>query len=219
MSQLSFSLHFLGDDFSEENFVFLEENSAARNFLEKFFIQESPLQSLILKGSKFSGKSHLMHIFAKKHSAIFLDKTKISALNLVSFFAAKNFYILENFEEIENEELVLRLINSAAEAKAFLVLTTKNNHKFKLKDLVSRLKNIAYAEIKNPNEEAIKQLLVNGFSRRQIKLPTKMIDYIASHIERSYEAVFLAVKKVENFCQEKGKNITVKDLENIFESE
>jgi len=229
LSQLSLLQH-LNDNFSEENFVFLKENLAAENFLKSFFDQKnfgkSKLQSLIIKGESHCGKSHLLHIFAQKFEVHFLDKAKISDTDLSNFFAENGFYILEDFDDllaeasakagIKNEELVLRLINLAFESKAFLVLTAKNNHKFHLKDLVSRLKNIPLAEIKNPSLESVKQLLANGFSRRQIKLSSKMIDFLATHIARSYEAVFSAVKKVENFCNENGKDITAKDLELMF---
>jgi chromosomal replication initiation ATPase DnaA len=217
LGQLSFLLHDSTDDFLEENLLLLEENLATRNFLDKFFNQktfkDSKLQSLILKGESFSGKSHLLHVFAKKFGAFFLQKEKISTSNLPDFFAENGFYILEDFDEIKDEEVVLRLINSAVEAKAFLILSAKNIQKFKLKDLVSRLKNIQYVEIKNPGLDSIKQLLTQSLSRRQIKLSAKVIDFIAMRIERSYAGVFSAVKKVESFYENGGKNLTISDLE------
>jgi chromosomal replication initiation ATPase DnaA len=221
LSQLILPLQADNDDFfSEENFLFLEENKSAKNFLDQFFAQKNfstaKLQSLIIKGEIYSGKSHLIHIFAKKFGALYLNKGKIAKLNLVNFFIENNFYIFEDFDDIKNEELILRLINSASESKAFLVLTTRDKHKFQLKDLVSRLKNIPAATIQNPNPESLKQLLVNGFSRRQIRLSGKIIDFISSNIPRTYEAVFLAVKKVEKFCEESGKSPSFGEIRNII---
>lgn len=222
MAQLSFSFQTdsKSNIYKEDDFVLLSENSSAINFLKNFFAQEkfsaTKIPSIILKGPKACGKTHLLHIFAKKFHGEFIDKEKIIDVNLVSFFEENKFYILEDVSEIKDEELVLRLINSAFEAKAFLVLTTERDPQFQLKDLNSRLKNIFVAQIKSPSHEAIKQLLSNGFSRRQIKLPSKSIELISDKIERSYEAVFAAVKKVEIHCQESGKNIAMKELGAMF---
>jgi len=191
--------------FKEEDFLPLTENSAAINFFKKFFEQKdfatSQFQSLILKGAKASGKTHLLHIFAKKFDAEFLDQERISGVNPANFFAANHFYILENVAEIKDEELVLRLINSAVEAKAFLILSSRDAPQFLLKDLVSRLINIVSVEIKSPSQESIKILLAGNFSRRQIKLSRQAIDFLSDNIERSFEAVFLAVKLVEDLAQ------------------
>ena len=222
MFQLSFPFQISAKAsfYQETDFLLLKENQAAVNFLKKFFAQgnfsRSQFPSLIIRGGKCSGKTHLLHVFAKKFPLEFLQNSGISDLNLGSFFQANKFYVLENIDEIANEELILRLINSAFEAKAFLIITMRYQVQFKLKDLMSRLKNIFAVEIKNPSYETIKQLLSNGFARRQIKLPSKIINFIADNIERSYEAVSNAEKIVELHCHESGKNVTMKEAKEIF---
>lgn len=196
--------------------MLLTENSAAFNFCEKFFAQKdfvtSQFQSLILKGAEASGKTHLLNIFAKKTAAEFLDKDKISGVNPANFFTANRFYILENFEEIKDPELLLSLINSAVEAQAFLVLSTQEIPQFKLKDLASRLKNIHATEIKNPSHESLKLLLANQLSRRQIKLTRAVLDFISDNIERSFVAVLSAVKLAETG----DKNLKLSEVKNLF---
>lgn len=222
MAQLSFSFQNNSTQhlFREEDFVLLDENSAMINFLHKFFAQDnfsqSGFTSLIINGAKSSGKTHLLHIFAKKFNVDFLSEEKISQLNLANFFVKNKFYICENIDEFKNEELLLHLINSASEARSFLIITTSNRAKFKLKDLSSRLKNIFTTEIKNPTIMSVKQLLANGFARRQMKLSGQIINFIADNIERSYEAVFSAIKMVEAHCQESGKNIAMLDVKKMF---
>ena len=171
---------------------------------------------MILKAAPFAGKTHLLHIFAKKFHAEFLEKEKISNVNPADFFSENKFYILEDVNEITDEELLLRLINSAFESGAFLILSADSVAQFRLKDLTSRLKNIFTVEIKNPSQEAIKQLLVNGFARRQIKVSRQVTDLISDRIYRSYEAVFAAVKKVESLCQEGGGSFGVREIGEIF---
>lgn len=210
MPQLSFPFQTASSLYREEDFLLFAENSAAVNFLKKFFAQEdfskAQFPSVILKAAPAAGKTHLLHIFAKKFSAEFLEKEKISNVNPADFFSENKFYILEDVNEFADEELLLRLINSAFESGAFLILSAAAATQFQLKDLTSRLKNIFTVEIKNPSQETIKQLLVNGFARRQIKVSRQVTDLISERIDRSYEAVFAAVKKVEAHCQDGGKN-------------
>lgn len=187
MSQLSLLFHNENNSYLEEDFLLLSENAAARNFLEKFFAQR--IQSLILKGAEASGKTHLLNIFSRKFAAEFLDREKIFSLNLVSFFAKNHFYILEDFDQIKDEEGLLRLINSAQEAGAFLLLSARELPKFRLKDLSSRLKNIIVTEIENPSDEAMEQLLTNRLARKQIRLSPREIKTILKQVPRSYVAI------------------------------
>ncbi len=222
MQQLSLDLPIKenSDPYLEEDFVLLDENSAAVNFLSKFFAQkkfsQAQFPSLLLRGPAQSGKTHILNIFAKKFQAKFLQIAEISDQNLSSFFSENKFYILENINEITDEKLLFHLVNAAAESKAFLILSSQNKAQFELKDLSSRIKNIFALEIKNPSQEAIKMLLINAFSRKQLKVSRGVIDFIASHSERTFEAVVVSVKLVEFYTAEVGKNITIKEMKKIL---
>ena len=61
----------------------------------------------------------------------------------------------------------------------------------------------------------MKQLLINAFSRRQIKPSRQVIDFVSDNIDRSFDAVLNAVKMVEIYIQESGKNITVAEVKKI----
>ena len=199
MDQLSLPFQNNVNSYREEDFLALEENSAARNFLEKFFTQNdfasAQLQSLVIKGEKSSGKSHLIHIFAEKFAAKILNNEEVFSKNLADFFEENNFYILENLHEINDEEGLLRLVNSAREAGSFLLMTTRKLPKFRLKDLTSRLKNVIVVEIKNLGHEAVEHLLINRLSRKQVRPTRRFIKSVAENMERSYVAVDEVVDK------------------------
>ena len=222
MQQLSFDLQIQDQHnlYAKEDFLALDENFAALNFLKKFFTQKnfalSQFPSLILRGAAKSGKTHLLNIFATEFKAEFLQEEAMSKQNLSSFFIPNKFYILENIEKIKDEELLLHIINSAAEAKAFLILSSINKVEFQLKDLASRIKNIFPIEIKSPSHETIRVLLINELSRKQLKVSGGLVDFITDHIERSYEAIDAAVRLVEFHHQETGKNINMKEVVKIF---
>ncbi len=218
MSQTQLIFDFLAtptanNKFCADNFLLAEENKAARTFLEKFFQQTSPLPSAILKGERASGKSHLLHIFAKKFSATFLQQENFDNAN---FFHEKEFYILENINEITNEETLLHIINSAAEAKAFLILSATDITCFSLKDLVSRLKNIFTVEIKKPSTEFIKLLLAQGLAQRQLKISDEVIEFLSIRLRPSYSTLQDSLKMIEFSCHENKKSFTLTEARKLI---
>lgn len=222
MLQLSLPLQISdsSDVYKEEDFCLLAENIDAFNFLKKFLSQKdfaiAPFASLILKGEDGAGKTHMLQILAKKFPLEFLQKAEISEINLIRIFEKNKCYVLENIEEITDDNFLFHLINAAFEANAFLILSSNFKLNFQLKDLISRLKNIYQIEIKNPGLETIKLLLLNLFSRKQIKLSKSIIDYIAGSIDRNYLAILAAVKKIDFYLQEHSKNLTLKQVKTMF---
>lgn len=207
-------------NFCEENFIIHDQNNEVFQFLEKFFslqkINENVVNRLILKGEKSCGKTHFANIFAKKFNAKIIDKNFLKD-NFANFFREKNFYILEDIDKINDENFLFHILNIAEENKAFLLMSAEKINVFKLKDLVSRIKNIPIIEIKNPEIEAMKMLFFNGFSKKQLKISSEIVDFICLNIKRNYSNIFEIIKKVEEFCFQNKKNISVKDVANIIE--
>lgn len=154
----------------------------------------------------------MLNIFATKFSAEFVDLQK----KLSPKFYQNHFYILENIDRIIAEEELLHLINSASEAKAFLIMSSSSDNNFKLKDLSSRLKNIFVVQIKEPSIPTIKMLLVNAFGLKQIKVSSRVIDFIANNIERNYHAIFVAAKNIEDYCHQSAETLTLKNISKIL---
>lgn len=225
MSQFSFD--FFSEktsEFAQDDFLLLPENADAVSYVKRILTQKdfssSPTTSLIIKGEKGSGKTHLLRAQGANLLAAerfeFLDEEKINGLNLLQFLTPNHFYCFENIDEISNEELLLSLVNSAFEANAFLILTSNNNKQFQLKDLASRLRNITATEIKNPSQETIKQLLTNQLSRKQIALPTTILNLLHNNLPRSYSALQDAMKLMEFHHQEHNEKFDLAYVKKIF---
>lgn len=218
MLQLSLPLQITDQTstYKEEDFCLLPQNIDAYNFLKKFLNQKdqasSQFSAMILKGEEGSGKTHMLKVLAKEFSIEFLKKEEIIDLNFNNIFEKNKFYVLENIEEITDENFLFHLINFAFETGSFLILSSNFKANFQLKDLVSRLKNIYLAEIKNPDIDAIKLLLVNLFSRKQIKLSSAIINYIANNINREYLSILGVVKKIDFYIQENSGSLTLKQV-------
>jgi chromosomal replication initiation ATPase DnaA len=205
--------------YQEEDFILSEENISAFKIVENFFAQknfnQSNHQSLILKGQKSSGKTHLLTIFTEKFNADFIDHTKITGININSLFKENCFFICENIDEIEEEENLLHLINSAVEESSFLLLTGNLERKFTLKDLNSRLNNILKTEIFPPNQETIKRLLVKELSTKQIKISYNLIKFISQNLTRKYQAIIDIAKIIEANYSLNGKPIGMDEIKKI----
>ena len=219
--QLNFPFTNKNDDkFSEKKFISTAQNSSAYKFLEKFFSQDdfdsTQFPIMILKGEKYSGKTHLLNIFANKYNAEFISKEVLNDNNPLNIFANNKFFIVDDFSEINDEERILALINSAVESKIFLLLADNNTRKFNLKDLNSRLKNIFSTEIKDPTTETMKILIANLLSNHQIKLSANQLDDIISNLPRSYSSIDLILKKINFFLLENGDKISKNNIAQII---
>lgn len=208
------------EQFYKEDFIFSAENENAINFLNGFFAQKlddiNTVRSAILKGESQSGKSHLLHIFSQKFGAEFLQESNFNTHNWPAFFKQNNFYILENIEKITSEETLLHIINSASEAKAFLILSAQNIEKFTLRDLVSRLQNIAIVQIEKPQKNLIKILLAQGLSKKQLKVNDDVIEFLASCLKPSYSTIYEALTAIEKHCHSTRKNFTIAEAKKLI---
>lgn len=203
-----------------KDFVFCAENKNAVDFLQKFFDQKSfaknTIPSLIIKGEKGCGKTHLLYFFSQKFHTIFLQKDDLLNINSPTFFVENSFYILENIDEIKNEETLLHIINSAAEAHAFLILSATNLDDFILQDLVSRIKNIFTVEIKNPSKDLIRLLLSQGLSEKQLKVDEDVIEFLSNRLSPSYKTIGDALKMIEICCHENKKKFTLTEAKRLI---
>ena len=87
---------------------------------------------------------------------------------------------------------------------------------FKLKDLVSRVNNFMFAEIKKPDDDLIFALILKNFSDKQIKIDKKVIDYIVKRIDRSYRKITEFIYKVDEISLKRKKRIDIKLIKEII---
>ena len=221
--QLSFNLSVdsASKSYGEHDFVTMQEHQEAYDLLTRFFAQEdyssSILNSLILIGESFSGKTHLLNIFAQKHGFKIYSCAEVRAAEISSLFSSNRFLVIDDADALGDDNLLFHIYNLALENGVFLLLSLQNIEVFALKDLVSRLRNIVRAEIKNPDVDMVKILLSKGFSQRQLKIDGKIIDFLAVNIPRKYCEIEKVVKKVEKFCFENKKTISLGDVKGIVQ--
>jgi len=189
------------NNYEEENLVKSSCNNIAINFIEKWPNWPSDSRIVCIFGATGSGKTHLARVWKKKSNAKILNKINHLTLN----------YIYENntplvFEDINSniywpENLLFEFINEIKLSKNYLLITCKGDPykiKWNLKDLISRFSSFVNIEIKLPDDNLIKNILVKQFSDRQFSIEKKLIEYISFRIERSY----LAINNIVNLIDE-----------------
>ena len=79
----------------------------------------------------------------------------------------------------------------------------------KLNDLKSRFSSFVNIAIDLPTDELIKVIISKNFSDKQVKIDSKLLEYILKNIDRSYEGIFNLVDKVDSFSLSSGKSINI----------
>lgn len=167
---------YLAQDFVEVDEVIPVLN-ILRNFLGCSIYDNKQVPNIIVKGHKNSGKTHLVRFLQQQYQLNIVS----ADMDFIGLFQEGEFYIFEDIDRINNDELLLNIINLAKESKAFLLFTLTKDIKTKIKDLDSRLKNFFIkCEIKKLSDETIRQFAVGYLSRNQIKPTNKEIKRVIS---------------------------------------
>ena len=222
MSQLFFDFYDSKniDNFKSDDFLKLPENLDACNFLDNFFMQKNysnnAEKSCILRGESGCGKTHLLNIYAQKYQVNFISEEQIKSENPLRIFYENGFFIIDNFCQIEDEEKLLQYLNCAMESKAFLILVFDKNKIFELKDLQSRIKNIASSQINQASIDSLKQIFINFLAKKQIDLTSQIINFIFTNISPNYYSVNQIIKKIDFFCRENDKKLSLNNIKEIL---
>jgi len=171
-------------------------------------------QNIMLFGPKKSGKSHLASLWGKKNKAIIYNN------NISRIIDVKRNVVVDDFLGISSEENLFHLINHCKLNNLKIYFTSSiniNTYNFKFKDLYSRLREFLYLEIKSPDEEMCKMLMVKLFSDKQIIIKNKEIfDFIFKRLNRTYLDIYIFVEKLDRLSLEKKRQLTIPLIKEII---
>ena len=205
--QKSFNYQFLSS-FNELNFFVNKTNSHAFNILTN-----NNLHYLLLYGPKKSGKSFLSKIWLDKNNAIQLKD------NFELFLNSKVNILIDDLSKY-NEEQIFHIVNNSILNNTKILITSSvkiNEINFKYKDLSSRLKTFSNLEIYQPDDEMIITILTKLLLDKQFVINSNEIfEYILRRIDRSYEAVYNIVNKLDVLSLEKKRQLTIPLIKEIL---
>ena len=171
-------------------------------------------QNIFLFGPKKSGKSHLASLWKENNNAIDYDK------NLAKVINTKRNIVVDDMLDISSEEDLFHLINHCKLNNLKIYFTSSidiQTYEFKFKDLYSRLREFFYLEIKSPDDEMCKMLMIKLFSDKQIIIKNNEIfDFILKRLGRTYLEINILVEKLDRLSLEKKRQLTIPLIKEII---
>lgn len=193
--------------YGREDFVAGSSNEAALRLVENW--PDWPAPVVVLSGPPGSGKTHLVHIWARRAAAGILAARRLHTETLVPPGGA---LAVEDVDTDKVPELTLfHLINSAREVGASLLITSRTpaaDWRVSLPDLFSRLRMAAPLALQSPDEHLLRKVLVKLFADRQLFVDKVVIEYLLLRMERSFAAALLLVDSLDREALAAGSRIT-----------
>jgi len=202
--------------YKKEDFYVSPSNEEAFDFISSWPKWIKRIVNIF--GPTGSGKSHLASILKSKTKCLEILPKDLNE-NVISEFKTKEALIIENFNEKISEELLFSLWNTALQDnKYFLINSIKpiSFYKFKLPDLISRIKSSLCIGIKLPSDDLISAIIAKNFSDKQIIVEEKHIDYIIKRIDRSYEKISQFILTLDRYSLKKGSPFGLKMIKEVL---
>ncbi|MDC0074418.1 DnaA/Hda family protein [Alphaproteobacteria bacterium] len=207
MSQINFEFDSLVS-FDRDSLIVGSSNDEAVAWIDKW--PEWKEKIILIYGERSSGKTHLLHCWAKISKANIIEGINFKEIpyELIS----KNKHLaIDNASKIE-EELFLHFINIVLEEKGTLFIADRKPPAFwniKLPDLKSRLLSISSIELRRPDDILLQLLMSKLFQDKQLQINKDVITYAISRIERSYEAVNSFVEDLDYRSLNQNRSINI----------
>ena len=201
--------------YGRHDFIVGESNIEAVKWVDNF--SKSEVNGLVIIGPIASGKSHLISTLKNKYKifeAEEINEEKINILELKDL-------IIENIEKIENHYFFLHVINFVKEKDFKVLLTSRLAIKelnIGLDDLVSRLLAYSHTKILLPTDDVLRGIILKISKDKGLLLSDAVINYILSHVERSYSIINSFINELDHISLIKKKKITIPLIKKFIES-
>jgi len=215
MSQLTFRFPFKTNYFEKDFYV------SSNNFEAYKLIESWPKWSsrhINIFGPSGCGKTHLSNIFKKKINSFFIKASDLSD-NSLPLIKLKECLIIDEYQTNIEEKLFYSVLNQCHQSNQYIIVNSSKpikNFKVELNDLKSRFDSFINIGIDLPTDDLIRVILSKNFSDKQIKIDTKLLEYILKNIHRSYEDIFDLIDKVDSLSLSTGKSININLIKKVL---
>lgn len=205
--QLAFDLAYR-TAYGREKFWVAPCNQEAITWIDRY--PDWPTHALLIYGPSGSGKTHLATLFSD---------TIVQASDLNPNFKPQfqQKMVVENLQDLTDEEALFHLFNFVQEMGGDLLLTSRDIPQFKLPDLQSRLNMIPKAEIMMPDESVIRAVACKAFEDRHILVDDAVLDYLSTHLTRSFSLLQQVVERADKLSLEVGRKITIPIIKQVMQ--
>lgn len=187
-----------GDDFLQAS-----SNDAAMAWLSR--PRDWPGGRLALWGAEGCGKTHLLHVWARRAGARYMCGPALRQ-ELPSAGLA-----IDDADAIPDPPALLHTLNAAAEARIPVLLAGRQppgRWPVALPDLASRLRAMLAVEIRPAEDSLLQALFARLLSERQIAVPPSLQDWIRLRLPRTPAALREATARLDHAGLAAGRAIT-----------
>jgi chromosomal replication initiation ATPase DnaA len=215
MSQLIFKFPFKVNYFEEDFYV------STNNFSVYKLIESWPKWSsryINIFGPSGCGKTHLANIFKKKINSFFIKASELSD-NCLPLIKLKECIIIDDYKNNIEEKLFYSVLNQSYQSNQYVIVNSLKPlkaTKVLLNDLKSRFDNFLDIGIDLPTDDLIRVILTKNFSDKQVKIDSKLLEYILKNIHRSYADIFDLIDKVDSLSLSTGKSININLIKKVL---
>ncbi|MDH3236349.1 MAG: DnaA/Hda family protein [Alphaproteobacteria bacterium] len=154
-----------------------------------------PASALVIYGPAGCGKSHLVAVWRALSGARALSADQLIGASLAPLIEAPGHLALDDAETVlavgsdAAETALFHLYNASRERGDTMLLTAHTppaRWPLGLADLASRLAALPTIAVAQPDDGLMAAVLAKLFSDRQLAVDDRVIDYLATHMERSF---------------------------------
>jgi chromosomal replication initiation ATPase DnaA len=203
--QLNLSI-FPAPRFAEGDFRHAASNADAWAWLRR--TPDWPNHRLALWGEAGCGKTHLLHIWARRTGAQVHAGATLSGLPDIP----PSGLALDEADAVADERALLHLLNASGEAGLPVLLAARAppaRWAVRLPDLASRLRAMTAVGIGPPEDSLLRALLARLLADRQLRLPQPVQDWLVHRLPRSAAALCDAVARLDAAALDQHRNITM----------
>jgi chromosomal replication initiation ATPase DnaA len=194
-----------GESFAREDFLSGPCNAGALALIDSW--PDWPARALALVGPEGAGKTHLATIWAAAAGARVVSAHALGTTNVPAALAT-GALVIEDAAAPGDERALFHLLNLAREEGAFLLLTARTAPAIwpmSSPDVVSRLRALPVVTLQAPDDVMLRGLIVKLASDRQLMLDENVVNYLSTHIERSFAAARSAVVLLDEEALRQGR--------------
>ena len=215
MSQLTFKFPFKTNYF-EEDFYVSSNNFNAYKLIESWPKWSSRYVNIF--GPSGCGKTHLANIFKKKIKSLYIKASEVrdSSLPLIKLSEC---LIVDDYKDNIEEKLFYSVLNQIHQSNQYIIINSLvpiKSSKVELNDLKSRFDNFIDIGIDLPTDDLIRVVLTKNFSDKQVKIESKLLEYILKNIHRSYADIFDLINKLDALSLSSGKSININLIKKVL---
>ena len=160
-------------------------------------------------GQAGCGKSHLLVMWAARIGARFASRGH--ALRDLDDMPETGAVAVDDADTVAPDTTLLHLLNIARDRGLFVLLSSRTppaRWPVRLPDLASRLRSITPVEIRPPDDDLLRALLMRLLADRQLAVPRPVQEWLLLRLPRSPGALREAVARLDQASLASGRAIT-----------